>query len=380
MEFSWSSEQLARRKAVIDFAQTTLNRGLPERDRSETFDFDGWRACAEMGLQGACVPKQYGGQGQDVMTAIVVLEALGYGCRDNGLSLAVNGQMWSVQEPLLSYGTETQKSRYLPKLCSGQWSAAHGMTEPESGSDAFALETTATKVDGGYVLNGHKAFVGLAPIADLALVFAATDPRRKQWGISAFLVESDSPGYQRVARSKMGLRSNPFGDILLNDVFVPDANRLGPEGAGATMFQASMEWERSFIAASFIGAMEYQLDSGVEYAKKRHQFGQPIGKFQSVANRLADMKVRLETARLLLYRVAWLKDRGESAAMDAAIANLYIAECFADSSMDAMRNFGARGYLEEFDTARDLRDALGGLIYSGTSDVQRVTISRLLGL
>jgi alkylation response protein AidB-like acyl-CoA dehydrogenase len=179
---------------------------------------------------------------------------------------------------------------------------------------------------------------------------------------------------------KMGLRTSPMGEIVLQDCFVPLANRLGTEGAGTSIFNSSMEWERSCILGSHIGAMERQLETSIRYARERRQFGQPIGKFQAVANRIADMKVRLETARLILYKVAWLKKEGKSAVMEAALAKLYISECFVQSSLDAIRTHGGYGYMSEFEIERDLRDAVGGTLYSGTSDIQRVIIARLSGL
>ena len=365
----------------VAFARETLDPGLAERDRGESFSLDLWRACGEFGVLGWCVPTEYGGAGLDVTTTIRRLEGIGYGCRDNALTLGLNGQLWSVQAPLLEFGSEEQKRRWLPKLCSGEILAAHGMSEPESGSDAFSLTTRAERVEGGYLLNGKKSWIGLAPVAGLALVFATTDPERGEWGISAFLVESDFDGFTASpARSKMGLRSSPLGDLTLEDCFVPEASRLGPEGAGVSLFQHSMEWERGFIFASHVGSMARQLDECIEFARERRQFGKPIGDFQSVSNRIAEMKVRLETSRHLLYRVAALKDAGERAALEAAMAKLHIAESFAASSLDAMRIHGARGYLSEYEIERDVRDALGGVIYSGTSDIQRNIIARILGL
>jgi len=176
------------------------------------------------------------------------------------------------------------------------------------------------------------------------------------------------------------LRSSPMGELILEDCFVPDEGRLGREGAGSSIFNSSMEWERSCILGSYIGTMERQLEACVDYSRERRQFGQPIGKFQAVANRIADMKVRLETARLLLYKVAWLKQMGKPAVMEAALAKLYLSECFVQSSLDAIRTYGGYGYMTEFEVERDLRDAIGGTLYSGTSDIQRVIIARWLGL
>jgi alkylation response protein AidB-like acyl-CoA dehydrogenase len=381
MDFSWTEEQLKTKQAVIEFAQKHLNDGLLERDRKGELARDNWRKCAHFGILGLPMPEAYGGADADILTTMLVMEGLGYGCRDNGLIFAMNAQMWSVQMPILLFGTEEQKEAYLPGMIRGELIGAHGMTEPDAGSDAYSLRTRARRVDGGYVLNGTKMFVTNAPVADVALVFATVDPDRGMWGITGFLVEKGTPGFT-VSRDieKMGLRTSPMAELVLQDCFVPESNRLGREGAGAHIFKRSMEWERTCILASHIGAMERQLEESVEYARERVQFGQPIGKYQSVANRLVDMKVRLETARLLLYKVAWLTAQGKPAVMEAAMAKLYLSESFLQSSLDAVRTFGGYGYMSEFGVERDLRDAVGGTIYSGTSDIQRNIIARMMGL
>jgi hypothetical protein len=255
------------------------------------------------------------------------------------------------------------------------------MSEPDSGSDAYSLHARATRQADGYVLNGTKMFVTNAPVADMVLIFTTVDPAKKIGGVTAFLVEKGTPGFT-VSRNidKMGLRTAPMGEVILQDCFVPTESRLGPEGAGSAIFNSSMEWERSCILGSHVGAMERQLENSIRYARERRQFGQPIGKFQAVSNRIADMKVRLETARLLLYKVAWLKQTGQPAVMEAAVAKLYLSESFVQSSLDAIRTYGGYGYMTEFEVERDLRDAVGGTLYSGTSDIQRVIIARWLGL
>jgi alkylation response protein AidB-like acyl-CoA dehydrogenase len=381
MELGWTDEQRARYDECVAFAQEHLNVDLRERDASGTFLMALWTKCAEFGVLGWWVPPEYGGGGLDVVTTIRMLEGIGYGCRDNGLTLALNGQMWSVQEPLLQFGSDEQKRRYLPRLCAGELLAAHGMTEAESGSDAFSLQTTAERVDGGYVLTGRKVYIGLAPVAGLSLVFANTDPAVGRWGISAFLVESGFDGVTATPpASKLGLRTAPLGELHLDRCFVPEANRLGPEGVGVSVFNHSMDWERSFIFASHVGSMARQLDDCVRFARERQVFGQPIGRYQSISNRIAEMRLRLETSRLLLYKLAWMKQEGHSAMMEAAMAKLHIGEAFAANSLDAVRIHGGRGYLSEFEVDRDLRDALGGVIYSGTSDIQRNIIAQVLGL
>ncbi|GAP63758.1 hypothetical protein ARMA_2181 [Ardenticatena maritima] len=381
MDFSLSPQQMEFKRAVIEFAQSQLNDDFEHREQVGRFSQEAWCACARMGIQGLTIPETYGGMGQDILTATLVMEGLGYACRDNGLIFAINAQMWAVQHPILAFGTEEQKQTYLPPLCRGEMIGAHGMTEPEAGSDAYSLRTTARRDGDTYILNGSKTFVTNAPIADLFIIFASTAPEKGRMGISAFLVPADTPGLT-VGRplEKMGLRTSPMGEVFLDDVRIPAANRLGREGVGAAVFNSSMEYERACILASYVGVMERLLEESIAYARQRKQFGQPIGKFQSVANRIADMKVRLETARLLLYKVAWLKQQGKSAVMEAALAKLYLSEAFLETSLDAVRTFGGYGYMSEYGIEQNVRDALGGVLYSGTSDIQRVVIARLMGL
>jgi hypothetical protein len=381
VDFSWSEEQLSFKQAVVEFAQRELKADLIELDKHGRLARDNWQKCADFGILGLPFPEQYGGAAEDIMTTMLTMEGLGYGCKDNGLIFGINAQMWSVQMPIFLFGTEEQKQKYLPRLISGEIIGAHGMSEPDSGSDAYSLRTRAEKVDGGYILNGSKMFVTNAPVSDMAVAFATINSKRGMWGITGFIVENGMPGYS-ISRDieKMGLRTSPMGELIFQDCFVPEANRLGPEGIGARIFHSSMEWERACILASHVGAMERQLEESVRYANERQQFGQSIGKFQSIANRIVDMKVRLETARLILYKVAWLKKQGKPATMEAALAKLYLSECFVQSGLDALRIHGGYGYMTEFEVERDLRDAIGGTIYSGTSDIQRNIIAHLLGL
>ena len=382
MDFAFTKEQLAFRDTVGQFARENLTDDVVDRDRESVFNRELWQRCAEFGLLSFAAGSAYS-QHDDVefLTALLAMEALGENCRDNGLAFAVNAHVWTVQLPMLKFGSDEQKQRYLPGMCDGRLIGAHAITEPGSGSDLFDMQATARKVDGGYVLNGHKHYVSLAPIADLALVFALTDPTAGKWGVTAFLVESASDGV-RVGdnREKMGLRTVPFGDWHFDDCFVPEANRLGPEGAGVSLSSSFLEWERCAILASQLGAMQRQLNECVAYARERRQFGHPIGQFQAVAHRIVDMKLRLETSRLLLYKVAWLKQTGQGAMTEAALLKLHLGEAFMASSLDAIRIHGARGYVSEYGIDRDARDAIGGVIYAGTSDIQRNIVARLLGL
>ena len=381
MDFAWTEEQLAYKKAVIEFAQKELNEGLIERDRDGVLSRQNWKKCANFGITALPIPEKYGGADADIMTSMLTMEGLGYGCKDNGLIFGMNAQLWSVQMPILTFGSEELKKKYLPGLCNGKLIGAHGMSEPDSGSDAYALRTRARRVAGGYVLNGSKTFVTNATVSDLSVVFANVDPEKGMWGITAFIIETGSPGFT-ISQDieKMGLRTSPMAELVMQDCFVSESNRLGKEGAGSRIFNHSMEWERACILASNLGTMERQLEETVGYARERVQFGQPISKYQSVSNRIVNMKIRLETARLILYKVAWLKKMGKPAMLEAAIAKLYLSECFVESGLDAIRTLGGYGYMSEFEVERNLRDAIGGTLYSGTSDIQRNIISRLLGL
>lgn len=381
MDFSWSEAQVEFKKKVADFARQELNDNIVARDKNGEFPRDLWQKCGQFGIQGLNIPEQYGGQGKDLLTTILALEALGYGCRDNGLTFALNAQMWSTQPALLEHGTEAQKQKYLPPLMRGEQTGAYAMTEPDSGSDAYSAKTTATKTEGGYFVNGRKMLITFGPIADFAIIFATTDPSKGKWGLTAFLVEKGMPGFQQLpVQEKMGLRTVPIGQFVFENCFVPAENRIGSEGAGGSIFNSSQEYERACILASQIGAMEYQLEVAVKYARERQQFGQPIGKFQAVSHRISQMKLRLELARLITYKAAWAKANGKGTMMDSALANLYLGDAFIESSMDAIKIHGGRGYLTEYEIERDLRDAVAGPVYGGTSDIQRNIIARFLGL
>ena len=383
MDFSWTNQQTTFRDKIIEFAKQTLNDDFIKHEQENTFSTKKWQKCADFGIQGLTVPAKYGGKDQelDILTSILAMEGFGYGCHDNGLAFALNAQMWTVQLPIVHFGTEEQKEKYLPRFVNGELIGCHALTEEKTGSDVFSMEMTAKKTKGGYILNGKKILVSLAPIADVALVFVNTKPEMGKWGITAFIVEKGTKGFsQSESMDKMGLRTVPIGELNFKDCFVPNENRLGKEGAGFGISNHSLEYERCSILASQLGAMERQLETSIEYAKNREQFGQPIGKFQSVSNRIADMKLRLETSKLLLYKVAWLKKIGKPAMLEAALLKLHLSESFAASSLDAIRNHGGIGYLTKTEVERDLRDAVGGLLYAGTSDIQRNIIAKLLGL
>ena len=381
MDFAWNDEQQALRKEVMRFAKEQLNDDLARRDREEIFSRELWQKCADFGILGIPVPTEYGGGGGDTLTTVCALEALGYGCKDNGLLFSLNAHMWTTEIPLMAFGTEEQKKKYLPKLINGEWIGLHAMTEPGSGSDAYSLKTRADRKGDKYVLNGTKTFITNSQYGDLFIIFANVDFSKGANGVSAFLVEKGTPGLivgQKL--HKMGLRTSPMTEVALVDCEVPVENMIGKEGSGQAIFTTSMEWERTCILASHLGMMQRLLETCVKYSHDRKQFGQPIGKFSAIANKIADMEVRLETGRLVLYKAAWLKSQGKHPLRESSIAKLYIAEECVKSCLDAIQIHGGYGYMMEYEIERDLRDAISSKIYSGTSEIQKVIISGLHGL
>lgn len=381
MNFSLSEDQAGFRDHTIEFARRELNGDVRGRERRREFPRAEWDKCAEFGIHGITMPVEYGGLGMDLLTCVAAMEGLGYACRDSGLLFSINSQIWTCEHPILKFGTGEQKAKYLPGLVRGSLIGGHAMTEPGSGSDAFSIRCRAERRGDTYLLNGTKTFITNAPIADLLLVFAVTDPAKGFGGISAFIVEKGCPGFSTGKPLElMGLGTCPIGEVALEECAVPSSNRLGAEGAGLAIFNSEMELERSCLFATHLGAMEKGLEDTVRYANERMQFGNPIGKYQSIANKISDMKVRIELSRLILYKVAWMKSTGKRAPIESAIAKLFVSESHVQNCLDALQIHGAYGYSTEFPFERDLRDALAGKIYSGTSEIQRNIIATFLGL
>ncbi len=374
-------EQREWQAAAIQFARGELGQDMIRRDHEEIFSREGWDRCARFGVLGMPVPTEYGGMGLGLPDVIAVMEGLGYGSRDQGLLFSINAHLWTNTMPLLAYGNDEQKRKYLPRLSNGEVIGANAASEPDAGSDIFSMRTRAVRQGDSYVLNGSKTFVSNAGVADLVVAYATVDPALGPMGVTAFLVERDTPGLT-VSRKleKMGLRTSPMAEVVFDDCRIPVSNRLGREGRGVAVFESSMEWERGCILANCLGVMRRQLEEAISHAQARRQFGKPIGKYQSVANRIVDMKVRLDTSRPLVYRIGTLKSQGKPAAMQAAIAKLYVSDCFVKSSLDAIQIFGGYGYMTEQQVERDLRDAVGSTLYSGTSEIQRNIIAKSLGL
>jgi len=379
MDFSWSAEQRELREQILDFARTQLTSDIVALDREGKFDRASWDKCGAFGIPALPVPESDGGLGKDPLTTAYALETLGYACRDNGLLFSLNAHMWTCLMPIVAFGSTEQKKRFLPGLCSGTLIGGNAMSEPQAGSDAYGIRTTARKHDNGYTLDGSKIWTTNGTEADVLVVFANVSPDRNPRGVSAFLIEKGTPGFTVTRKiEKMGMRTSPMAELYLSSCEVPEENRLGKEGAGAALFNHSMVWERGLILASAVGAMQRQLEECTRYTQERKQFGEQIGKFQLVGQRLVQMKLRLEAARAALYKVAWLRASGKSAFMEAAMAKLCISENWIQSCQDAIQIHGANGYTPEYGFERELRDAIGSRIFSGTSEIQQVIIASLL--
>jgi alkylation response protein AidB-like acyl-CoA dehydrogenase len=376
-----SEEQTKLQESAVAFARASLGGDMIGRDREAHFDREAWRRCADFGVLGMPIPEEHGGLGLGLSHLLAVMEGLGYGTRDQGLLFSLNAHLWTNSIPILLYGSVAQREQYLPPLCDGTLIGANAASEPDAGSDIFGMRTRARRDGDVYVLNGAKTFVTNAPVADLFVAYATVNPALGAMGITGFIIERNTPGLSVTHKlDKMGLRTSPMAEVVFDDCRVPVSQRLGREGRGVAVFECSMEWERGCILASCLGVMRRQLEACVEHARSRKQFGKPIGKFQSVANRLVDMKVRLDTCRPLVYRIGALKDAKKDATTEAAVAKLYVSESYVKSCLDAVQVFGGYGYMTEQQVERDLRDAVGGTLYSGTSEIQRNIIARGLGL
>jgi alkylation response protein AidB-like acyl-CoA dehydrogenase len=380
MVFTCTEDQRALRAAMAPFCEE-INEGHVERDSRAEFDHDTWKLLRGSGILGLPFGERWGGLGQDLVTTMFVLEGFGEACRDGGLIFSTTTHMVSTGVPLQRFGSADLKDRYLPAVCDGSLIGAHAISEPGSGSDALAMRTTARRTEGGWLLSGSKTFISNAPVADLMVVYARTDPAGGPLGITAFLVECDSPGFsvgQPIA--KMGLKTSPMAEVFLDDCFVPDGNVIGSRGMGFLVLDHVMKWE---ILCSFItnvGEMAHRIDRCVAYAGERRQFGRPIGANQSVAHRIVDMKVAAESARKWLYDTATKMQRGETITTDLAIAKLVASEANLSTALAAVNVFGGNGYMAEYGLEKDVRNAVGGTIYSGTSDIQRSRIAAMLKL
>jgi alkylation response protein AidB-like acyl-CoA dehydrogenase len=381
MGFSSTAEQDQLYEQARDFARRRVNPAVQERDAVPYFSHREWRLCGELGLLGSCVPERYGGQGHDALTVARVVEGFARGCSDGGLVFSACAHLFACAMPIAEHAGDELKDRVLPRLASGEWVGANAITEAEAGSDVYSLRSRAIRDGPRYLLTGTKTFVTNGPVADCFLVYASTEPTHGYLGISAFVVDGDTPGLTRGEHfDKIGLIGAPVCELRLEDCPVDATNRVGPEGGGAVVFRSSMEWERACLFAQYLGVMDRQLEDVIAFARRRRQFGKALGRHQAVAHRAAEMKLRLDAGRLLLHRACWLKSRGLESSLEVSLAKLAISEGAVRSGLDAIQIFGALGVKTETGIAASLYDAIPSTIFSGTSEIQRDLIARGLGL
>ncbi|MCC3775381.1 acyl-CoA dehydrogenase family protein [Streptomyces sp. UNOB3_S3] len=376
----WSEDQRELR-AAIEALGERLGEGHLERDRAGEFSHDNWKLLRESDLFRLPFEERWGGLGQSLTTTLYVLEGLGQSCRDAGLSFSATTHMVSTGVPIQRFGSPALKERFLPAVCAGEVIGAHAISEPEAGSDMLSLRTTGRVEDGHLVLNGNKAFVTNGPIADLFVVYVSTGERGSPFGITAVVVERDRPGLTVGSpMAKMGLRTSPLSELFFDDCRVPLENVIGRVGTGFVVFDHVMKWE---VLCSFvvnIGEMRARLERVVDYARTREQFGKPIGSHQAVAHRIARMRVATDTARSALYEAALKVEAGEDATVEVATAKLLASEGNLASAVAAVQTFGGYGYMAEYGLEQDLRNAVAGTIYSGTTDIQYSRIATTMGL
>ncbi|HEX7001105.1 MAG TPA: acyl-CoA dehydrogenase family protein [Trueperaceae bacterium] len=375
MDFSLTEEQLALRAAVRDFAREQIAPLAADLDRAPRFPWETLRKMGELGLLGVTTPEEYGGAGLDNVTYAVLLEEIAAADASHATIMSVTNGL--PQSLLLRHGTAEQKARYLPKLATGEWIGAFCLSEPHAGSDAVALATRATKADGGYRLDGTKAWVTSGGEAQLYLVMAKTDPAAGARGVSAFLVEKGAEGMSfGRAEEKLGQHAAVTRSVTFEDCFVPAGARLGQEGQGFVVAMSGLDGGRIGIAALSVGVARAAFEAARDYANQRQAFGRAIHEFQAVGFKIADMATRIDAARLLTLRAAWLKDAGFRLTREAAMAKLFASESASAVTHDAVQVLGGYGYTKDFPVERYFRDARVTEIYEGTSEIQRMVIHR----
>jgi alkylation response protein AidB-like acyl-CoA dehydrogenase len=374
VDFSITDEQRAFRATVLELARDVVAPGASERDRDGRWDPAVWKALAGAGIAGLPIPEEYGGSGASVIDLCLANEAIGEGGRDGGLNLSL-GAHWVIGAmPIYLHGSEQLKRRWLPGLCDGSYMGAWASTEPEAGSDAASIRTTAVRDGDDWVLNGTKIFITNGPIAAVCTVLARTSER----GATAFVVDTTTPGFS-IGREldKLGCRSSPTAEIVLADCRVPNDCVLGvqDEALWRIAFEC-FDWERTVMLAGSVGGMQATLDETIRYAKERQQFGQPIARFQAIAHKLAEMKINLEVCRTAVYRAAYLKQIGEPHQIEASIAKALIGDLAVRNALEAIQVHGGYGYLKDFGAERALRDSKLLSLGGGTTEIQKLIIAR----
>jgi butyryl-CoA dehydrogenase len=375
MDFDLSDEQQLIRETARSFSDNELFEAARENDRNHHFDTDLVEAIAAQGYLGAIVPAEYGGAGLDYVTYAVIVEEIGR--NDSAMRTVISVQTSLVCSSILRWGSEEQKQRYLPKLCSGEWLGCFGLTEPDTGSDAANQRTRARKIDGGWSLSGAKMWISLGNHAKVALIFAQTDPEKRHRGLACFLVPTDTPGVSsQEIQHKMGLHGSDTASLALDDVEVADDALMGEVGDGFKIAMSALDSGRYSVAAGCVGICQGSLDASVAYAKEREQFGRPIASFQLVQAMIADMRVQTDAARMLVYRAGFLKDQGRPSTTETSIAKLYATEAAQNCAHLAIQVHGGSGYVDDHPVERYYRDVRVTTLYEGTSQIQKLIIGR----
>jgi alkylation response protein AidB-like acyl-CoA dehydrogenase len=377
MDFDLTDEQRLVRETARAFTDNEIVERARDNARAEHFDLELVRKIADQGFLGAIVPREYGGAGLDHMTYGLIVEEIGRG--DSAMRTVISVQTSLVCSAILRWGTEEQKRHYLPKLCAGEWLGCFGLTEPDTGSDAANQRTRARKVDGGWLINGAKMWISMGNHAKVALVFAQTDPELKHRGLACFLVDTDQDGFQpQEIHHKMGLHGSDTASIGLDDVFVTDDQILGAVGEGFKVAMSALDSGRFSVAAGCVGICQGCVEESVRYATERRQFDRPIASFQLVQAMLAEMKVKTDAARMLVWRSAFLKDAGRPNTLETSIAKLYATESAVECANTAIQVHGGAGYVDDHPVERWFRDVRVTTLYEGTSQIQKLIIGRAL--
>ncbi len=380
MDFELPEEHQLAYESAYAFAQEEIKPHSAEIERTDEFPPWIWKRLAEQGYTGIAVPEEYGGSGGDFLMAALVARAIGRA--NSGISMSFGAHLNLCAHNILRNGTEQQKRKYLPGLTSAELIGGLALTEPNAGSDAMGIQTSAREVAGGYVLNGTKVFITNGPIANVLVVYAKTNLAAGSRGITAFIFETSTPGYH-VARKleKLGMHGSPTGELVFEDAFVPYENVLGKVNEGFKVVMSGLDLERAFFAVSMVGGIEAALEVSLKYAKERYQFGQPIANFQLIQAKLADMYTDLEAARLMAHRCMWLAQQGKRVSKEAASALLFSARAAMRAADEALQIHGGWGYLTDFEVEKMWRNAKLGEIGAGTNEIRQLLIAReLLGM